>query len=89
MKSLSPDSKRVCILGLFLVIFWGALIPVAMAQSPTEEQAMRAKIDQTIRIADELVERGVFQQAQLKLLHDRRYQHPSYWSPFLLINNWL
>lgn len=27
--------------------------------------------------------------AQLKLLHDPRYEHPGYWSPFLLINNWL
>ena len=27
--------------------------------------------------------------AQLKLLNDRSYDHPSYWSPFLLINNWL
>ena len=29
------------------------------------------------------------QQAQLKLEHDPRYEHPAYWSPFLLINNWL
>ena len=29
------------------------------------------------------------QQAQLKLLEDRRYRHPIYWSPFLLIGNWL
>jgi len=29
------------------------------------------------------------QQTQLKLLKDRRYEHPSYWSPFLLIGNWL
>ncbi len=29
------------------------------------------------------------QQAQLKLLSDPRYQHPIYWSPFLLIGNWL
>jgi CHAT domain-containing protein/Tfp pilus assembly protein PilF len=29
------------------------------------------------------------QRAQLKLLNDRQYQHPRYWSPFLLINNWL
>ena len=29
------------------------------------------------------------QEAQLKLLKDRRYDHPSYWSPFLLIGNWL
>jgi CHAT domain-containing protein/uncharacterized protein HemY len=29
------------------------------------------------------------QRAQLHLLRDPRYQHPGYWSPFLLINNWL
>jgi len=29
------------------------------------------------------------QQAQLKLLHNIRYRHPGYWSPFLLIGNWL
>lgn len=27
--------------------------------------------------------------AQLGLLGDRRYRHPGYWSPFLLIGNWL
>jgi CHAT domain-containing protein len=29
------------------------------------------------------------QQAQLGLLKDARYRHPSYWSAFLLIGNWL
>lgn len=29
------------------------------------------------------------QQAQRKLLADRVYEHPAYWSPFLLLNNWL
>jgi len=29
------------------------------------------------------------QAAQLALLKDRRYDHPCYWAPFLLINNWL
>ncbi|MGE5304056.1 MAG: CHAT domain-containing protein [Alphaproteobacteria bacterium] len=29
------------------------------------------------------------QRAQLLLLNDRVYQHPGYWSSFLLINNWL
>jgi len=28
------------------------------------------------------------QQAQIALLADRRYQHPGYWAPFLLIGNW-
>jgi CHAT domain-containing protein len=29
------------------------------------------------------------QQAQLSLAKDPRFDHPGYWSPFLLINNWL
>jgi CHAT domain-containing protein len=29
------------------------------------------------------------QQAQLKLLSNMRYEHPAYWAPFLLLNNWL
>ena len=29
------------------------------------------------------------QAAQLALLKDSRYDHPCYWAPFLLINNWL
>jgi len=29
------------------------------------------------------------QMAQLKMLDDRRYHHPCYWAPYLLIGNWL
>jgi CHAT domain-containing protein len=29
------------------------------------------------------------QRAQLSILGDTRYEHPGYWAPFLLINNWL
>jgi len=29
------------------------------------------------------------QHAQQRLLTDRVYEHPAYWSPFLLLNNWL
>jgi CHAT domain-containing protein len=29
------------------------------------------------------------QAAQVKLLSDRRYRHPCYWSPYLIIGNWL
>ena len=32
---------------------------------------------------------AALQAAQLKLLNDVRYDHPGYWAPFLLINNWL
>ncbi len=32
---------------------------------------------------------AALQRAQLKLLDNPLYEHPVYWSPFLLINNWL
>lgn len=28
------------------------------------------------------------QQAQIKMIADKRYSHPGYWAPFLLIGNW-
>ena len=42
------------------------------------------------QLQDITVSRAVaLQRAQLKLLDDQRYEHPGYWSPFLLLNNWL
>jgi CHAT domain-containing protein len=32
---------------------------------------------------------SALQRAQVKLLSDPRYNHPGFWSPYLLINNWL
>ena len=32
---------------------------------------------------------AALQAAQLKLMSDQRYDHPGYWAPFLMINNWL
>jgi CHAT domain-containing protein len=32
---------------------------------------------------------AALQIAQQKLLNDLRYDHPGYWAPFLMINNWL
>jgi CHAT domain-containing protein len=29
------------------------------------------------------------QRAQLNMLSNPRYEHPGFWAPFLLINNWL
>jgi CHAT domain-containing protein len=28
-------------------------------------------------------------EAQQRLMADERFQHPFYWAPFLVINNWL
>ncbi|MEW6298186.1 MAG: CHAT domain-containing protein [Thermodesulfobacteriota bacterium] len=42
------------------------------------------------QLTDPRTSRAVaLQRAQIKILDDPRYQHPGYWSPFLLINNWL
>lgn len=36
-----------------------------------------------------LTKAQALQQAQQAMLDDRRFTHPYYWSPFLLMNNWL
>jgi len=42
------------------------------------------------QLRDQSVSKAVaIQRAQIKLLGDRVYDHPAYWSPFLLLNNWL
>jgi len=42
------------------------------------------------QLRDRSVTKAVaIQRAQIKLLGDRVYDHPAYWSPFLLLNNWL
>ncbi len=47
-----------------------------------------AEFDRQLR--DPSVSRAIaLQRAQLNRLHDPRYQHPGYWSPCLLIGNWL
>jgi CHAT domain-containing protein len=39
--------------------------------------------------ADSLTKAKAMQQAQVALLSQPRHAHPSFWSPFLLIGNWL
>lgn len=36
-----------------------------------------------------LTKAEAFRQAQLSLLQNSRYQHPFYWSPYVLVGNWL
>jgi CHAT domain-containing protein len=41
-------------------------------------------------LKDPSISRAVaLQRAQIKMLENPRYEHPGFWSPFLLINNWL
>lgn len=42
------------------------------------------------QLMDPTISKAVaLQRAQLKLIRDPRYRHPTYWAPFLLLNNWL
>jgi CHAT domain-containing protein len=42
------------------------------------------------QLSDPTVSKAVaLQRAQLKMLTESAYDHPAYWSPFLLLNNWL
>lgn len=42
------------------------------------------------QLKDPAISKAVaMQRAQMKLLQDPVYQHPGYWAPFLLLNNWL
>ena len=56
-----------------------------------DDQASSVLVEEFYRqIQDPSVSRSIaLQRAQLKLINDQRYEHPGYWSPFLLINNWL
>lgn len=55
------------------------------------DQASSVLVSEFYRqLQDPSISRAVaLQRAQLKLLNDPRHEHPGYWSPFLLINNWL
>jgi CHAT domain-containing protein len=55
------------------------------------DEASAALVSEFYRqLRDPTVSKAVaIQRAQIKLLRDRVYGHPAYWSPFLLLNNWL
>jgi CHAT domain-containing protein len=42
-----------------------------------------------LRQNPDLSKAKALQAAQVKLINDRRYRHPCYWSPYLIIGNWL
>jgi CHAT domain-containing protein len=55
------------------------------------DEASAALVSEFYRqLRDPTVSKAVaIQRAQVKLIGDRVYGHPAYWSPFLLLNNWL
>ena len=68
----------------------GARSALATLWEVNDEVSAQLVIDFYKGLRDPSVSRvGALRRAQLKLLEDPRYDHPGFWSPFLLINNWL
>jgi CHAT domain-containing protein/tetratricopeptide (TPR) repeat protein len=68
----------------------GARSAVATLWSVNDEASAELVADFYRELKRPEVSRAVaLQRAQVKLLSDPRYRHPGFWSPFLLINNWL
>ncbi len=51
--------------------------------------ALITEVYNQLRQSPPVTKARALQAAQIKLLGDRRYRHPCYWSPYLIIGNWL
>ena len=51
--------------------------------------ALISEVYRQLRQSPSVSKARALQAAQIKLLSDRRYRHPCYWSPYLIIGNWL
>ena len=68
----------------------GARSALATLWNINDEAAVDLVIDFYRELKDSSVSRAAaLQRAQLKLINNPRYEHPGFWSPFLMINNWL
>jgi CHAT domain-containing protein len=68
----------------------GARSALATLWEVNDEVSAQLVIDFYKELRDPSVSRvGALRRAQLRLVEDPRYDHPGFWSPFLLINNWL
>jgi CHAT domain-containing protein/Tfp pilus assembly protein PilF len=68
----------------------GARSALATLWNINDEASADLVIDFYRELKDSSVSRALaLQRAQLKALANPRYEHPGFWSPFLLINNWL
>jgi CHAT domain-containing protein len=68
----------------------GARSALATLWHVSDPASYRLVVEFYRRLRDPGVSRAsALQSAQLALLKDPRYDHPCYWAPFLLINNWL
>ncbi|MGE0086682.1 MAG: CHAT domain-containing protein [Desulfococcaceae bacterium] len=57
----------------------------------TDDRAAFLTVEEFYRqlAASGLTKAKALQKAQIRLMHDENYAHPNFWSPFLLIGNWL
>jgi CHAT domain-containing protein/Tfp pilus assembly protein PilF len=68
----------------------GARSALATLWNINDEASVDLVLDFYRELKDTSVSRAAaLQHAQLKMLSNPRYEHPGFWSPFLLINNWL
>jgi CHAT domain-containing protein len=68
----------------------GARSALATLWNINDEASVDLVLDFYRELKDTSVSRAVaLQRAQIKMLANPRYEHPGFWSPFLMINNWL
>jgi len=68
----------------------GARSALATLWNINDEASVDLVVDFYRELKDPSISRAVaLQHAQLKLLNNPRYEHPGFWSAFLMINNWL
>jgi CHAT domain-containing protein/Tfp pilus assembly protein PilF len=68
----------------------GARSALATLWNINDEAAVGLVLDFYRELKNPATSRAVaLQRAQLKLIENPRYEHPGYWSAFLMINNWL
>jgi CHAT domain-containing protein len=68
----------------------GARSALATLWNINDEASVGLVMDFYRELKDSSISRAIaLQRAQKKMLSNPRYEHPGFWSPFLLINNWL
>jgi CHAT domain-containing protein len=68
----------------------GARSALATLWNINDEASVGLVVDFYRELKDTSISRATaLQRAQIKMLENPRYEHPGFWSPFLMINNWL
>jgi CHAT domain-containing protein/Tfp pilus assembly protein PilF len=68
----------------------GARSALATLWNINDEAAVDLVLDFYRQLKNPTISRAVaLQRAQMKLIENPRYEHPGFWSAFLMINNWL